>query len=61
MKLNAGVTLMLNLKKNTVMTTNNNQGFRPMDELPSGMFTKMLAASVASVVGLCLLALAFFS
>jgi hypothetical protein len=43
------------------MTTNDNQGFRSMDELPSGMFAKMLAASVASVVGLCLLALAFFS
>lgn len=43
------------------MTTNDNQGYRQIDELPSGMFTKMLAASVASVVGLCLLALALFS
>ncbi|MFP9116608.1 hypothetical protein ACLI08_02360 [Flavobacterium sp. RNTU_13] len=43
------------------MTPNHNGGFGQMDELPAGMFTKMLAASVASVVGLCLLALAFFS
>ncbi|MFP9112960.1 hypothetical protein ACLI1A_03405 [Flavobacterium sp. RHBU_3] len=43
------------------MLANQNQRYEHEDELPNGMFVKMLAVSIGSVVGACLLGLAFFS
>lgn len=43
------------------MSVHHEPGYKPNGELPSGMFTKMLAVSIGSVVGACLLALAIFS
>lgn len=38
-----------------------NNNIKHTNELPKGMFGKMLAASLVSVIGACLLALAIFS
>ena len=43
------------------MSLNQNEGYKPSDELPVGMATRMLAVSIGSVVGVGLLVLAIFS
>jgi hypothetical protein len=43
------------------MSLNQNGGYKPSDELPVGMATRMLAVSIGSVVGVGLLVLAIFS
>lgn len=42
------------------MLSHNNQDLRDADELPQGMFAKILTVSVVSVIGTCLIALALF-
>lgn len=42
------------------MLVHDNQDLKDADELPQGMFAKILTVSIVSVIGTCLIALAFF-